>query len=162
METLPLRHFCQLCLDEAQNKLKVLRSIKITIPSDLNALSQVLVQFNQIHQDFIPQRDWLQCRIAVAEGFTNAVKHAHKNLSTDTLIHIEVMLNEAAMEIRVWDYGAPFDLHNYIAETSHQNQDWIASGRGIPILTKISDRLEYRRLENQRNCLVIVKKFANL
>ena len=146
---------------EAQNKLKVLRTIKIEVPSDLNALNQVLFQFNQIHEDFIPFRDWLQCRLAVAEGFTNAVKHAHKNLSINISITIEVKLNKAAMEIKIWDHGAAFDLDNYIAETSRQNQHWLASGRGIPILNKISDRLEYYRTENQQNCLVIIKKFAS-
>ena len=141
--------------------MKVLRIIEIEVPSDLNALSQVLFQFNQIYQDFIPLRDWLQCRIAVAEGFTNAVKHAHKDLSTDISIRIEVVLKKTAMEIRIWDYGATFDLQNYIAKTSRQNQNWLASGRGIPILDKISDHLEYYRSDNQQNCLLIIKKFAN-
>jgi serine/threonine-protein kinase RsbW len=140
--------------------LKVLRNIKIEVPSDLNALNQVLLQFNQIYQDQIPFRDWLQCRLALAEGFTNAVRHAHKNLSPDIPIKIEVTLKKTAMEIRIWDYGAAFDLHEFIAETSRQNQDWLKSGRGIPILNKICDRLEYYRTEDWQNCLVIVKKFA--
>ncbi len=140
--------------------MKVLRNIKIEVSSDLNALNLVLLQFNQIYQDQIPFRDWLQCRLALAEGFTNAVRHAHKNLSPNIPIKIEVILKKTAMEIRIWDYGAAFDLHEFIAETSRQNQDWLKSGRGIPILNKICDRLEYYRTEDQQNCLVIVKKFA--
>ncbi|MEL6578398.1 MAG: ATP-binding protein [Cyanobacteria bacterium J06621_12] len=140
--------------------MKVLRSIKIEVPSDLNALDQVLSQFNQVYQDFIPLRDWLQCRLALAEGFTNAVRHAHKNLPSDIPIKIEVLLQETAIEIKIWDYGSAFDLHQFIAETSRKHENWLASGRGIPILNKISDNLEYYRIENEQNCLTIIKNFT--
>ena len=147
--------------DRGTKQLKVLRSIKIEVPSDLKALNRVLIQFNQIYQDFIPVRDWLQCRLALAEGFTNAVRHAHKDLPTSIPIEIEVLLKETAMEIKIWDYGAAFDLKAFIAEKSRQQDDWLASGRGLPILNKISDCLEYHRTKQDRNCLVIVKKFAS-
>ena len=146
---------------EVQNKLKVLRSIKIEAPSDLKALDQVLFQFNQIHQSFIPLRDWLQCRLALAEGFTNAVRHAHKNLPPEITIRIEVILKETAIEIKIWDHGSAFDLHSFIAETSEKYDGWLKSGRGIPILNKISNRLDYYRTEKQENCLLIIKEFTN-
>ncbi|MEM7759245.1 MAG: ATP-binding protein [Cyanobacteria bacterium P01_G01_bin.67] len=141
--------------------MRILRSIKIEAPSDLKALDQVLFQFNQIYQNSIPLRDWLQCRLALAEGFTNAVRHAHKNLPPDMPIKIEVMLKESAMEIKIWDYGSAFDLHAFIAETSRKHEDWLGSGRGIPILNKISNRLDYFRTEQQQNCLLIVKEFVS-
>lgn len=146
--------------DRGLKQLKVLRSIEIEVPSDLQALEQVLLQFNQIYQDFIPLRDWLQCRLALAEGFTNAVRHAHKNLPSHISIRIEVRLKATAMEIKIWDYGAAFDLKSFIDETSTKQANWLASGRGIPILNKISHHLEYYRTEQNQNCLVIVKKFA--
>ena len=142
-------------------QLKVLQSITIEVPSDLQELDRVLLQFDQIERDLIPLRDWLQCRLALAEGFTNAVRHAHKNLPSDLSIKIEVFLQLKAMEIRIWDYGAPFDLHGFISETSKKHADWLASGRGIPLLNKISHHLDYYRTEQQQNCLVIVKKFAD-
>lgn len=141
--------------------MKVLRSIKIEVPSDLKALNQVLAQFDRIYQDFIPLRDWLQCRLALAEGFTNAVRHAHRDLPPTVPIRIEVLLKETVMEIEIWDCGAAFDLQGFIAETSQQYEGWLASGRGIPLLNKISDRLDYYRTEQQQNCLSIVKNFTN-
>ena len=141
--------------------MRILYSIKIEAPSDLKALDQVLFQFNQIYQNFIPLRDWLQCRLALAEGFTNAVRHAHKNLPPEIPIKIEVLLKETAMEIKIWDHGSAFDLHGFIAETSKKHADWLGSGRGIPILNKISSRLDYFRTEQQQNCLLIVKEFAD-
>lgn len=131
------------------------------VPSDLQALDRLLLQFNQIYRDFVPYGDWLQCRLALAEGFTNAVRHAHKNLPQDVPIAIEVTLKQDAMEIRIWDYGEAFDLQGFIAETSEKHHDWLSSGRGIPLLNKIADRLDYYRTEEQQNCLLIVKNFIN-
>lgn len=142
-------------------QLKVLRSIKIEVKSDLQALDEALFQLNQIYQDSIPVKDWLQCRLALAEGFTNAVRHAHKDLPKDTPIRIEVLLNQTSMEIEIWDRGPAFNLHSFIAETAKKHPDWPASGRGIPILNKISSRLDYYRT-GERNCLVIVKEFNRL
>ncbi len=141
--------------------MKVLRTIKIRVPSDLQSLDEVLTKFNQVYQDFIPLRDWLQCRLALAEGFTNAVRHAHKNLSSDIPIRIEVFLSQTDIKIKIWDYGSAFDLQNFIAENAQKNNDWLSSGRGIPIMNKICDRLDYYRTEKQENCLLIVKEFDN-
>lgn len=141
--------------------MKVLQTINIEVPSDLQALDRLLFQFNQIYQDFIPYRDWLQCRLALAEGFTNAVRHAHKNLPRDIPITIEIILKQNAMEIRIWDYGSAFDLQGFIAETSQKYNGWLGSGRGIPLLNKIADRLDYYRTDKQQNCLLIVKNFIN-
>lgn len=140
--------------------MKVIRRIKIEVPGDLKALEKVLLQFNQIYQDFIPTRDWLQCRLALAEGFTNAVRHAHKNVSADIPIRIEVLLKKTMMEIKIWDRGDAFDLQRFIAESASKQGDWQASGRGIAILNKVSHHLEYYRTEQAENCLLIVKNFT--
>ena len=58
--------------------MKIPTKINIQVPSDLKALDQVLFQFNKIYQASIPQKDWLQCQLALVEGFTNAVRHAHQ------------------------------------------------------------------------------------
>ena len=90
---------------------------------------------------------------------TNAVRHAHKNLPRETPIQIEVNLTREQMEIRIWDRGEYFDLSNFIATIAKQDNKWLARGRGIPIMNKIADRIEYNRFGNERNCLLIVKKF---
>ena len=141
--------------------MKVLRKIQIEVASELNALDRVLLQSNQIYQDSIYERDWLECRLALAEGFTNAVRHAHKHLSKDIPIKIEILLTEKTIEIRIWDWGAAFDLQGFIARKSQQTNYWLASGRGIPILLKIADYLDYFRTEKEQNCLLIVKNLSN-
>lgn len=146
---------------EATNKLKVPQIINMEIPGDLQELDRLLLKFNQIYQDFIPCKDWLQCRLALAEGFTNAVRHAHKNIPKEIPIEIEVLLKRNSMEIRIWDYGSAFNLKGFITETSRRHNGWLTSGRGIPLLNKIADRLDYQRTQQQKNCLIIVKKFSN-
>ena len=141
--------------------MKVLRTIKIKVPSDLQSLDEVLTKFNQIYQDFIPLRDWLECRLALAEGFTNAVRHAHKNLPPDVSIRIEVFLSQTNIKIKIWDYGSAFDLQKFIVENAQKNNDWLGSGRGIAIMNQICDRLDYYRTEEQENYLLIVKEFDN-
>lgn len=141
-------------------QLKGIAITYFTVKSDLKALDQVLDRFNQIEQDLIPKKDWLQCQLALAEGFTNAVRHAHKNLSTDVPIKIGLICCEGSMEIRIWDYGPPFDLEVYIKTISERKNNLSVGGRGIPILQKIADRLSYFRTDDNRNCLLIVKNFA--
>lgn len=140
--------------------MKVLHKICFKVPSDLNYLTKVLLKFDRIYQDFIPQPDWLQCKLALAEGFTNAVRHAHKNLPVEVPIVIEALLTEITIEIHIWDRGEPFDLHKFIAERAEKNHNLFSSGRGIPILIKIADRLDYYRTSEAQNCLLIVKELS--
>lgn len=140
--------------------MSVLKKIQFEVDSNLQGLESVLSQFNQIYDDFIPHQDWLKCKLALAEGFTNAVRHAHKELPIDTKITIEVVLKPAMLEIYIWDVGNPFDLNQYIKDKSSENNNWLGSGRGVAILTQIADRLEYKRVQSKSNCLLIFKKFS--
>ena len=139
--------------------MKIPSKTNIQVPSDLNSLDLLLLQFNKVYRDYITQQDWLKCQLALVEGFTNAVRHAHKNLPRETPILIEVSLTIEQMEIRIWDQGEYFDLSNFIATRSKQDNKLLGNGRGIAIMNKIADRLEYNRLCNNHNCLLIVKKF---
>ena len=141
-------------------QLSVLKKIQFKVDSNLQALESLLSQFNRIYDDFIPNQDWLKCKLALAEGFTNAVRHAHKQLPTEIQITIEAVLKPTTLEIYIWDLGNPFDLNQYIQDKSKNNNNWLGSGRGVAILTQIADRLEYRHIEKKGNCLLIVKEFS--
>ena len=140
--------------------MRVLKKIKFKVDSNIQALEAVLSQFNQIYDDFIPHQTWLECKLALAEGFTNAVRHAHKQLPQETQITIEFVLKPTTLEIYIWDVGNPFNLNKYIQKQAKNSDNWLGSGRGIAILTQIADRLEYRYVEKKGNCLLIVKKFS--
>jgi len=50
-----------------------------------------------------------QLNLAIAEGFTNAVRHAHADLPSSTPILIECEVRSHQIEICIFDQGNPFD-----------------------------------------------------
>jgi serine/threonine-protein kinase RsbW len=75
-------------------------------------------------------------------------------------IEVEITLERDSLQIRIWDYGAPFDLDAFLAN-KHRRADQLAGhGQGLPILHKIAAHLSYLRTEDNRNCLLIVKRFS--
>jgi serine/threonine-protein kinase RsbW len=52
----------------------------------------------------------------VVEGFTNAVRHAHKNLPIETPIELEITVFNERVEIKIWDGGKPFDFKAKLKE----------------------------------------------
>ncbi|MFM7424115.1 MAG: ATP-binding protein [Elainella sp.] len=129
------------------------------VSTDLGLLSQVLEWFERLDQESVPRSVWLQCQLALAEGFTNAVRHAHADKPADTPIEIEVTLRKHSIELRVWDYGAGFDLEkrlDMLPEPKNQDAD---GGRGLKIMQQTADVFSYTAVDEQRNCLLIVKHF---
>jgi serine/threonine-protein kinase RsbW len=130
------------------------------VNGDLKALDQLLHDFDQLYQPWIPKKDWLQCQLALAEGFTNAVRHAHRHLPPEIPIEVEIVLSQQNMEVRIWDYGSPFDLDGFLKDVARQNDQLAGHGQGLVILQKIAARLSYTRAKGDRNCLLIVKQFS--
>lgn len=140
-------------------QLKNLQKSLKQVSTDLKALDHLLSWFDQLNQSHIPRKVWLQCQLALAEGFSNAVRHAHKNLSSNVPIEVEVTIYVHSLEMRIWDLGPPFDLEHWL-ENHNKNLDREAGGgRGIAILHKIADKLSYTRTSDNRNCLLIVKSY---
>lgn len=136
--------------------------VSFKVESDLKALDQVLSYFEQVNQAWISRKDWLQCQLALAEGFTNAVRHAHKGLSRDISIEIEIILTQGEIEMRIWDYGKPFDLEGFLKQNTNKDNRWSGHGQGLPILQQIADHLSYIRINENRNCLIITKQLSAL
>lgn len=86
------------------------KQIQLQVNSDLGALEDVLAWYQGLENQPIPKSIWWQCQIALAEGFTNAVNHAHKDLPCTTPIDLRVSVFDEFIEICIWDYGPPFDL----------------------------------------------------
>ncbi|WP_293077955.1 ATP-binding protein [Moorena sp. SIO3H5] len=143
-------------------ELEQLKTSIQQFPSDLKALESVLAWFDQFKPSSVRQKVWLQCQLALAEGFTNAVRHAHKDVPEDVSIDLEVTLFPQRLEFRIWDQGPPFDLEQRLREQKLQMNPQSGGGRGIAILQKIADHLSYTRTDDNRNCLLIVKCYQEL
>jgi len=124
--------------------------------TDPAALKHVLAWFEDFKQLPLPHDVWLQCQLALIEGVTNALRHAHRGLPPETPIDIEVECIPGAIDIRIWDQGPGFDLEDVlehkIATTDHESE----GGRGLKIMYQVADILSYKP-DEFRNCLHIRK-----
>jgi serine/threonine-protein kinase RsbW len=134
---------------EQQEELKEspIEKISREFNTDVKVLSDVLKWFDRLESLSIPNDVWLVCQLALAEGFTNAVRHAHKYLPRETPIQLEVTVFEGRLEIRIWDCGKPFDFQaklNEIMEAELKKYavlEHLSDGSSVQKLPKIfSDR----------------------
>lgn len=101
-------------MDDAEQQEELdevpVEKISLEVNTELKFLSEVLKWFDGLQDLSIPDEVWLECQLALAEGFTNAVRHAHKYLPSETPIQLEVTVFKGRLEIRIWDCGKPFDF----------------------------------------------------
>lgn len=135
------------------------QKISLNIESDLRNLAAVLSWFDPLRPSLQDDLAWQQCRIAVVEAFTNAVRHAHRELPTETPIDLEAIVEGSALIIKVHDRGGPFDLENYLNHMPPVSRD-AEGGRGLRLIQNISDQLSYKREGEIGNCLRIVKQLV--
>ncbi|NEP01854.1 MAG: ATP-binding protein [Symploca sp. SIO2E9] len=138
---------------------KPLKQSRIQVESDLNTISEVLPWFEQFSISVLPQQFCWQCQIALIEGFTNAVRHAHQHLPQTTTIELELKLFAHCLEIRIWDQGKPFDLQAKLESLFQEDCDPLEKegGRGLMFIKELTDEMFYQRLSDQRNCLLMRK-----
>ena len=139
--------------------LSIVQQDHLTVKSELKLLNRVQQWFENFCLQHLSQFDWSESQIyrlnlALAEGFTNAVRHAHYALPPETTIEIDISLWIDRLEMRIWDYGKPFDP-NAIAEP--QPGTLQVGGYGWFLLRRLADHVVYERAADGRNCLLIVK-----
>jgi serine/threonine-protein kinase RsbW len=139
--------------------LSIVQQDQLTVKSELQLLNQVQQWFEKFCLQYLPQLGWSESQLyrlnlALAEGFTNAVRHAHHALPPETTIEIEVSLWIDRLEIRIWDRGKPFNP-DAIAEPEPGTLQ--VGGYGWFLLRRLADRVAYERSADGRNCLLIVK-----
>ncbi len=141
----------------ANDEGKNLKQIYFKVPSSLRSLEFVLAQLEDCYDQRITVRDWSQCRLLLAEGFTNAVRHAHRQLPAETNIELEMTLFPHYLRLRIWDQGPAFDLLGHCQQDSRASSELPEGGWGLNILMKLADSLSYDRLDSEQNCLVVTK-----
>lgn len=140
--------------------MAIIQESVLKVSTTLTALSEVLLWFEGLHQPMIAKKIWLRCQLALAEAFTNAVRHAHKNQPSEVPIDIKVTILDDCLEIRIWDYGQPFDLEKKLNEMPSNEENETGGGRGLQLMKSLVDRLSYTRQEDSRNCLLMVKHYT--
>lgn len=133
----------------------MLKLERLKVKSDLAVQTQVQKWFEQFYLNHIDQavdRRFHQLNLALAEGFSNAVRHAHQELSSETIIEIELSIIQGRIEIRIWDQGKPFNP-DIIPEP--EPGTLCEGGYGWFLLRRLADRVVYERCQDGRNCLLI-------
>lgn len=138
--------------------MKLPHQESIRFNSDLNALPQVLAWFEQFNQPPVPYLVWLEYQLVLAEGFTNAVRHAHASKSSNTPIDLEIAIDYEEIKLKIWDCGSGFNLDQSLANPQVMEQ-MAEHGRGLTIIRKIADTVSYTR-SGQRNCLLVIKQYG--
>ncbi|GAC1497910.1 MAG: ATP-binding protein [Chamaesiphon sp.] len=137
----------------------MLRQDFLRVKSDLTVLNQVQKWFEQFCIQYLNQFSWSEgqlyrLNLALAEGFTNAVRHAHYSLPPETTIEIKLSLWADRIEIRIWDQGKPFNPDALEEPKPGTLQE---GGYGWFLLRRLADKVVYERDVDGRNCLLIVK-----
>jgi serine/threonine-protein kinase RsbW len=140
---------------------QTLHQAQLQLSSDLNDVGRLLDWLNQLDPAPLSAQEWLQCQIAIVEGFTNVVRHAHRQLPIDTPITLEIIGSDTSVEMCLWDYGPPFDLEGYLAHLPPMSSLEASQGRGLQIMRRIADRLEYQRVGDRQNHLKMIKYIAS-
>ncbi|MCA6572153.1 MAG: ATP-binding protein [Pseudanabaena sp.] len=147
----------------------MLQRYNIQFNSDIYALASLQEWFLQF-QNFLPKTVWMQCNLVLVEIFTNVVSYAHDGLDVKTPIDIELDINtdENLLELKIWDYGQPFDPVAEVERLSKEAQknrdfenidDIPTGGRGLIIAKMIADNIHYESISDGRNCFVMTKSF---
>jgi serine/threonine-protein kinase RsbW len=99
---------------ERSAESNMLKQVHLSVSSHLEELAEVQQWFQSRIFFLAEGSPWImeqfdQLNLALAEGFTNAVRHAHVNLPSSTPIEIELIVAPKQVEIRIFDRGDPFD-----------------------------------------------------
>ncbi|KPQ33766.1 MAG: serine/threonine-protein kinase RsbW [Phormidesmis priestleyi Ana] len=155
----------------------MLKRAQLSVSSRLEELSTVQQWFHTQIAILAAQAPWIneqfdQLNLALAEGFTNAVRHAHTGLPSSTPVEIELLVELQQIEIRIFDQGDRFDP-NSLQEP--QPGSLREGGYGWFLLRRLADQVTYEYIgdytetdkkekeersfspKRQRNCLRIVK-----
>jgi serine/threonine-protein kinase RsbW len=135
------------------------QTISLQVNTDLNELAKVLDWFERLSHDAMSKIDWWRCKTALAEVFTNAVRHAHKDLPQETPIDLEATLTENMLEIKVFDFGTGFNLSDKLAELEDVDINALG-GRGLDLINQIVDVFKYESASGDRNCLRMIKYYV--
>ena len=136
-----------------------LQTSKLQVESKPEALADVLSWFEDLKIEAIDNRTWLELQTIVGEAFDNVVSHAHRGLSDNLAVALELSILSQSIVFKIWDYGTEFDLEARRLRLPDAIDPEAESGRGIFLLKELCDYFSYTRLPDGRNCLLVIKAY---
>ncbi len=88
---------------------------QLAVSSDLDQLETVLSWFEGLGHPDVPADVWMQAQLALVEGFTNAVRHAHAHLVSPPWVQLALQRSRHLVRLQIIDHGEAFDLASALA-----------------------------------------------
>ncbi len=136
---------------------------QLSVRSDLDEIEAVLSWFGQLRDPAVPSELWMQAQLALVEGFTNAVRHAHADLDPPPPVQLSVQLSRQRFCVQILDQGGPFDFEAALAAVEKAmeatGQDPLAREAhwGLVMVLKLRSAygwtISHRRIDEATNCL---------
>jgi serine/threonine-protein kinase RsbW len=128
----------------------------LTIPSDLRLLALARAFVEAVCQVAnLDERATHAVVLATDEAANNVMRHAHRD-NPDAPLTIECFIHPEAIEIRLHDEGAPFDIG---AVPELNPAELRVGGRGVFLMRKLMDELECQPRGERGNTLRMVKAY---
>lgn len=106
--------------------------ISLQLKSEIASITQVLWWIEQLENLPIPQGVFQMCKLAAVEGFILAIHH-HKNMPTDTQIEMAIGVFNDRLEMKIWDWGKPFNFQKKLNEALQQKDPFGLQELGFAI-----------------------------
>jgi len=143
-----------------------LRKIKLIIESNLDDVPLIGIAVNRFcAYAAFSETDAFNVELCVIEAVTNSIKHAYAEKGGQEVMVIFTLSDREAV-FEICDKGAPMDPGRLKkadldqSDTEKYSIDTISeSGRGLGIMKKIMDHVEYRS-EDEYNCLILKKRIS--
>ncbi|MBM5823646.1 MAG: ATP-binding protein [Cyanobacteria bacterium K_Offshore_surface_m2_011] len=136
---------------------------QLSVRSDLDEIEAVLSWFGQLNDPAVPAELWMQAQLALVEGFTNAVRHAHADLDRPPPVQLSVQVDSQRFCVQILDQGPPFEFEAALeavekaAEASDHDPLAREAHWGLVMLLKLRSAygwtISHRRIDAATNCL---------
>ncbi|MGA1355293.1 MAG: ATP-binding protein [Prochlorothrix sp.] len=89
---------------------------RVQVETNLHALAILFQNLDPARHHCPGETLWPQCKLALAEGFSNAVRYAHQGYPLVTPLDLEMAVTQRGLELRLWDYGSPFSIWDTLGQ----------------------------------------------
>ena len=120
----------------------------LVIKSEISELRKVENFLNDIFKEYnLAEKYFNKLYLCISEAILNAIKHGNKN-DKNKKVAIEVDYINEEIEVLIEDEGEGFDF-NKVEDPTISSNIRNESGRGIFIIRKMSNQLEYNEKGNR-------------
>lgn len=134
------------------------KEINLSIPSSLNHLKYVIAKvqeaaadagLDEVHRN-------ISIPLLISESVTNAIKHGN-NFDKSKKVHLRIRYDYERFIIYVKDEGEGFPFDD-IANPTHPENIYEEHGRGIFLISSITDEYCYNKKGNEIKMVLLIDK----